>query len=67
MPSSQASDPRDKLAEKLTPELALQFGKLAGSEHRNVVITSDRHPSSMMMKQAAVAGIVALGGNAYVL
>ena len=67
MSSTQATDPRDKLANRLTPELALQFGKLAGSERRNVVITSDRHPSSMMMKQAAIAGIVALGGNAYVL
>lgn len=67
MPSSQATDPRDKLAYRLTPELALQFGKLAGSDRRTVVITSDRHPSSMMMKQALIAGIESIGGTAYVI
>lgn len=67
MTSSQATDPRDKLAYKLTPEMALQYGKLAGSDHRTVVITSDRHPSSMMMKQAVVAGVISIGGTAYVI
>ncbi len=67
MPSSQVSDPRDKLAYRLTPEIALQYGKLAGSERRGIVITSDRNPSSQMMKQAAIAGIVSTGGNAIVL
>ena len=67
MPPSQATDPRDRLAYRLTPEIALQFGKLAGSEHRTVVVTSDRNPSSMMMKQALIAGIISIGGVAHVL
>ncbi len=67
MTSAQATDPRDRLAYKLTPEMALQYGKLAGSEHRTVVITSDRHPSSMMMKQAVIAGVISIGGTACVI
>ncbi len=67
MTSSQATDPRDRLAYKLTPEMALQYGKLAGSDRRTVVITSDRHPSSMMMKQAVIAGVISIGGTACVI
>lgn len=67
MPSSTATDPREKLALKLTPESALQFGKLVGSDRRTVVISSDRNPSSMMMKEAVIAGALATGGTVYIL
>jgi phosphoglucosamine mutase len=67
MSSSQATDPRDRLAHRLTPETALQFGKLAGSERRTVVITSDRNPSALMMEQAVVAGVISIGGTAYTI
>ena len=67
MPSSTATDPRDKLAYRLTPELALQFGKLVGYERRTVVISTDRNPSSMMLKQAVIAGVISTGGTVHVL
>ncbi len=67
MPSSTATDPREKLALRLTPESALQFGKLVGSDRRTIVISSDRNPSSMMMKEAVIAGALATGGNVHVL
>lgn len=67
MASSRATDPREKIAFNLTPETALLFGKLTGADHRTVVITSDRNPSSYMMREAVVAGILSIGGTAYIL
>lgn len=67
MPTTQATDPREKLASRLTPEMAMQFGKLAGADRRTVVITADRNPSSMMMVQSVIAGVVSIGGTAQVL
>lgn len=67
MSSSRSTDPREKIAFHLTPETALLFGKLTGSDHHAVVITTDRNPSSLMMREAVIAGIVSIGGIAYVL
>lgn len=64
---TQAADPREKLASRLTPELALEYGKLVGSERHSVIITSDRNPSSIMMEQSVVAGVLAIGGTAYAM
>ncbi len=49
--------------EEVTPELALKVGKACGSLYKKVVIGNDPRTSSLMIKNALVAGLLSCGAD----